>query len=340
MKYFLTGISGFIGSNLARQLATDGHTVNALIRGSASVDAVDLKGVQLFKGDLFDKDAIKEAMEGCDAAFHLAAYAKPWAKDPRDFHRINVEGAGNIFEAALNAGVRRVVFTSSAATMSPSYVTEEVNESTPRVIPYFNAYEVTKAEAEKLAVDYCHKGLEVITVNPSRVYGPGPLNPSNSVTKMIAGYYAGSWRIIPGDGSKIGNYVFIDDVVHGHLLAAQKGRPGERYILGGDNITFNRLFEILAEVTGERHRMFHFPLGAMKAAAKLMEVQSPLTGLPPLITVDFVKKYLNHWSLSSRKASVELGYRITSFADGVKKTMDWIDATSKSSDDYSRRTIN
>jgi nucleoside-diphosphate-sugar epimerase len=86
--------------------------------------------------------------------------------------------------------------------------------------------------------------------------------------------------------------------------------------------------------------MFHFPLGAMKAAAKLMEVQSPLTGLPPLITVDFVKKYLNHWSLSSRKASAELGYRITSFADGVKKTMDWIDATSKSYYDYSRRTIN
>jgi nucleoside-diphosphate-sugar epimerase len=326
MKYFLTGISGFIGSNLARELATDGHTVNALIRGTASSELGDMNGINLIRGGLFDKDILRQAMEGCDAAFHLAAYAKPWAKDPGEYHRINVEGADSIFDAALQVGVKRVVFTSSAATMSPSYDTEAVTESTPRKVPYFNAYEVTKADAEKLAVEYCHKGLEVVTVNPSRVFGPGPLNPSNSVTKMIVGFCQGSWRIIPGDGTKIGNYVFIDDVVHGHLLAAQKGRPGERYILGGDNITFDRFFEILAEVSGERHRMFHLPLGIMKAAARMMELQNPVTGIPPAITVDFVKKYLNHWSLSSEKATQELGYRITPFDVGVRKTIAWMGA--------------
>ena len=322
----MTGISGFIGSNLARELATDGHTVNALIRSTAKSELENMSGIHLFRGGLFDRKVLLEAMKGCDAVFHMAAYAKPWAKDPNEYHRINVQGAASIFDAALEAGVKRVVFTSSAATMSPSYETEAVTESTPRKIPYFNAYEVTKADAEKLAVEYCRKGLEVIIVNPSRVFGPGPLNPSNSVTKMIAGFYKGSWRIIPGDGTKIGNYVFIDDVVHGHLLAAQKGRPGERYILGGENITFDRFFEIQAKVTGERHRMFHLPLGVMKAAARLMELQNPVTGIPPAITVDFVKKYLNHWSLSSEKATRELGYRITPFEDGVKKTIDWLNS--------------
>ena len=324
MKAFITGISGFIGSNLARQLAMDGHTVQATVRSNIPHELKDIKEIKLFRGDLFNKDIIARAMEGCDTAFHLAAFAKPWAKDPDDFFRINVEGAVNVFDAALDAGVRRVVFTSSAATLSPSGGIHAVNEATPRTLPFFNAYESTKAEAEKLAREYCGKGLEVVTVNPSRVYGPGPINPSNSVTKMILGYAKGSWRIIPGNGRRIGNYVFIDDVVHGHLLAARHGKPGERYILGGENLSFDDLFKTMGEVSGKHHRMFHLPLGVMKAAAKMMEWQSKLTGIPPLITASWVTKYLHDWSLSSEKAINELGYTITPFASGVKKTLDWM----------------
>jgi nucleoside-diphosphate-sugar epimerase len=324
MKYFLTGITGFIGSNLARQLVTDGHTVHAIIRNPATNNLKDLPNIQFFKGDLNDTEVLKRAMEGCDVVFHLAAHAKPWSKDPSEPRRINVDGAVNVFEAAKASGVKRVVFTSSAATMSPSEGRLAADEDTIRTMPLFNDYEVTKTEAEKKAREYCSEKLDIVIVNPTRVFGPGPLNASNSVTRMIAGYKKGTWRIIPGNGSKIGNYVFIDDVVHGHLLAAQKGRAGERYILGGDNLSFDDFFRVLAKATGKKLRMVHLPLFIMTSAARFMEFQNRVTGIPPLITAGFVKKYLNHWSLSSDKAIRELGYRVTPFEEGVRKTLEWL----------------
>jgi farnesol dehydrogenase len=324
MKYFLTGISGFIGLNLARQLVTDGHTVNAIIRGPAPEEFKDNPAVRFFKADLQSIEKLKEAMEGCEMAFHLAAFARPWSKDPGDFQRVNVEGAANVFEAALACGLKKVIFTSSAATMSPSDGQEPANEFTTRSVPYFNPYESTKAEAERLAQAYCQKGLPVVIVNPTRVYGPGPINASNSLTRMIDGYRKGSWRIIPGDGKNIGNYVYIDDVVHGHMLASQKGKPGEKYILGGENLTFDELFSILGNITGTRRRMLHLPLVIMTITSRLMVWQNSVTGIPPAITPDFVKKYMNHWSLSSDKAISELGYKVTSFETGAGFTLEWL----------------
>ncbi len=325
MKYFVTGITGFIGSNLARRLAMDGHEVHAIARHQLSEELFALPGIRFYKGDLFNLKVLRQAMEGCDAGFHLAALAKAWSKDPQEFYRVNVEGAVNVFSVARDCGVKKVVFTSSAATMSPSEQDQPADENTLRNVPFFNTYEETKREAEEQAREFSRNGLEVVIVNPSRVYGPGPLNPSNSVTKMIAGYYRGNWRIIPGDGKKIGNYVFIDDVVNGHILAAEKGRGGERYILGGENITFDELFRKIALVTGIRKRMIHLPLPIMTLAARLMEWQNPLTGIPPLITAAWVKKYLNHWCLSSGKASRELGYCITPFETGVRETVEWLE---------------
>jgi len=323
MKYFITGISGFIGSCLARELTSNGHSVNALVRNPEKVSPADHPGVRFFKGDLFDTPVLLQAMEECDAVFHLAAFAKPWSKDPAYPHRVNVGGAVNVFEAALKAGVKKVVFTSSAATMSPSDGDLPVDEDTQRTIPYFNAYETTKAEAESKAREYCGRGLPVVMVNPSRVYGPGPLNPSNSTTKMMIGYKSGKWRIIPGDGSKIGNYVFIGDVVRGHILAAEKGSEGERYILGGENVTFEDFFGILAEVSGRRRKMIHLPVPVMACIARAMEWQARFTGIAPLITEDFVLKYLNDWCLSSAKAERELDYHITPLAEGVRQTLEW-----------------
>jgi farnesol dehydrogenase len=263
-------------------------------------------------------------MVGCDTVFHLAAFAKPWSKDPEDFHRINVKGASNVFEAALASGIKKVVFTSTAGTTSPSPGTEPVDESFQRTIPYFNEYESTKAEAEEVAGEYCRKGLPVVIVNPARVYGPGPLNASNSLTKMIDSYRKGSWRIIPGDGQKTGNYVFIDDVVNGHLLAAEKGIAGEKYILGGENLTFNELFGILASVTGRKRIMVHMPLPLMMLISRIMVWQHGITGIAPAITPGFVRKYMVHWSLRSDKAIRELGYRTTSFETGAKMTLEWL----------------
>ncbi len=324
MKYFITGITGFIGSNLAKYLLAEGHTVNALVRNPEDARTFNHPNLHLFKGDLQNKWALYNGMEDCDVVFHLAAYAKPWSKDPATFQQINVEGTVNVFETAKKAGVPKVIFTSTAATMSPSIGKLPTDESTTRSEPFFNEYEATKCEAERIAGEYSLQGLQVIIVNPSRVYGPGPINPSNSITKMIRGYCCGTWKFIPGDGKKFGNYVFIDDVINGYMLASEKGRSGERYILGGENLSFDDLFLTIEKVTGMHRKMFHLPMFVMYAVAALMEWQNKITGIPPAITTNWIKKYLNDWSLSSAKAERELGYHITPIEVGVRKTIDWL----------------
>ncbi len=323
MKCFITGITGFIGSNLASRLIREGNEVRAILRNPDRPGLVRLPGVRYFDSDLFDTKTLREAMRGTEVVFHLAACAKPWSKDPDEYRRINVEGSENVFSAAMESGVRKVVFTSSAATMSPSRKGTLVTENTPRTTPYYNAYESTKAAAEARAKSFCGNGLDVVIVNPSRVFGPGPINASNAVTKMILMYAAGTWRIIPGNGRTTGNYVFIDDVVDGHLQAAKMGKGGERYILGGENLTFDQFFAELAAACNRRQRMVHIPLPLLSAAARLMEGQARITGIPPLITASFVRKYLDNWSLSTAKSEHELGYRVTPFREGVRMTLDW-----------------
>ncbi len=325
MNCFLTGANGFIGQRLAERLSAEGHTIRCLIRSPEKFNALShLPGVTSHIGDLDDIDILTVGVRGCDTIFHLAAYAKPWSKDKRLSHRVNVTGTENLLRAALHNGVKRFVFTSSAAVIGPSPGVDPIDESFPRYVPYFNEYEETKAAGEDLVRSYNRDGLETVIVNPPRVYGPGPVNESNSLTKMIRLYALGKWRILPGDGTCVGSYVFVDDVVSGHILAAIHGRPGERYALGGENLSFHQFFGTLAEVTGKRRLLIPFPVWMMSAIATVMEWQAALTGWPPLITAAWVKKYLNHWSLSSDKAMRELGYTITPLHAGVRITLEWL----------------
>ncbi len=166
--------------------------------------------------------------------------------------------------------------------------------------------------------------METVIVNPSRVFGPGPRNPGNSVTKIIELYYKGWWHVIPGNGIYTGNYVYIDDVVNGHILAGLKGKAGERYLLGGDNLSFNRFFEVLQEVTGKRRWLVHLPMRLMATVAELMEWQARITNIPPLITEPWIRKYMNNWSISSKKAERDLGYHSLPFKEGVEMTLRWM----------------
>jgi len=325
MNCFLTGANGFIGLRLAERLSAGGHVVRCLVRSPEKFNALShLPGVTAHVGDLDDIDILTRGVRGCDTVFHLAAFAKPWSKDKSLPYRVNVTGTENLLKASLAAGVKRFVFTSSAAVIGPSPGEDPIDESFPRSVPYFNEYEETKAAAEDLVRSYNRDGLETVIVNPPRVYGPGPVNESNSLTRMIKLYQKGRWRILPGDGTCIGCYVLVDDVVNGHILAALKGIPGNRYILGGENLTFLQFFGTLAEVTGKRRLLIPFPVWMMSAIATVMEWQAALTGWPPLITAAWVKKYLNHWSLSSNKAIRELGYSITPLREGAKITLDWL----------------
>ena len=328
MNCFITGANGFIGQRLCERLSLEGHKIKCLVRSEEKFSPLShLDGVTPVIGDLGNNKILEEGVKGCDTVFHLAAYAKPWSRDKSLSYRINVKGTENLLSAALHGGVKRFVFTSSAAVIGPSPGVEPINEDYPREVPFFNEYEETKAEAEELVRSYCRDGMETVIVNPPRVYGPGPENESNSMTKIIRLYSIGKWRILPGDGKCVGNYVLVDDVVKGHILAAINGRPGNRYIIGGENITFRQLFKILAELTGKRRRLIPFPVWMMRAVAGFMEGLASVTGIPPLITVPWVKKYLNHWSLSSNKAMTDLGYTNTPFREGARITLEWLKTT-------------
>jgi len=237
---------------------------------------------------------------------------------------INIDGTVNVFEAALESGVRKVVFTSTGGTLSYSHDGMPVDEETNKNPELHTLYEKTKAEAEKIAVDYTAKGLDVVIVNPTRVYGPGRLSESNSVTRIIKLYMSGLWRINPGDGTSIGNYVYVDDVAEGHILAARHGRGGERYILGGENHSFNCLFDTIGAAAGKKRILVRLPAGLMKAIVKMITFFSGLFRVSPPITRDFLDKYLRDWIMSSDKAVRELGYRITPLSEGVKKTIEWL----------------
>lgn len=326
---FVTGASGFIGERLCEKLASEGKQVRALVRNPRKAEGLKQGNIRLLEGDLTDPERLKTAMESCQAVFHLAALAGVWHPDPHAFYNVNIQGTLNVLHAAHAAGVRRVVITSTAGVMGAAADGREVDENTHPAPDLTTEYERSKLEAERQAKKFGAKtGLEVVVVNPSRVYGPGQWSVSNSVTRMIRLYAAGKWRFIPGDGQSIGNYVYIDDVVKGHLLALEKGRGGERYILGGENYSFNEFFELLAQITGRRHAMIRLPVPAMMAFAKLQQFLADHLKRQPLITPPFVQKYVRHWPLSSRKAITQLGYQITPLDDGIRQTLNWLNPQS------------
>ncbi len=323
MKIFVTGATGYVGSALIERLLQREATVTALCRSGANTRLLQRPRVNIAVGDLSNPDVIASAMKGCEQVYHVAAYARVWAKDPSLFHEVNVEGTRNVLDAAHQAGVRKVVFTSTAGVMGPSPDgLTPVDEDTERAHPFFNEYERTKWEAEQLCKQFADEGkLHVTIVNPSRVYGPGADTDSNAISRLISLYLSGRWRFIPGDGKSIGNYTYLEDVVEGHIAAMEKGRSGQRYILGGENVSFNEFFQLLRQLTGIDRTLFHLPLGIMLGFAKLESVKARLFKVAPLVTPEWVRKYLYHWPLSSGKAIRELDYRVTSLPIGLGKTI-------------------
>ncbi|HKJ41234.1 MAG TPA: SDR family oxidoreductase [Sunxiuqinia sp.] len=323
MKLFLTGATGFIGSQLALKLANAGHEVHVLYRNPQKLKDLEHVNLHFFKGDLFDKAALKDAMEGCDGVFHLAAFARLWAKDPSTYYKVNVEGTQNVLETAIQCKVKRIVLTSTAGVFGPSE-NSTITEDTKRSLPFFNDYEETKTNSDEQSLKAAQGKIDVVIVHPTRVYGPGLLSESNGVTRMVKMYLGGKFKVIPGDGKSVGNYVYIDDVVDGHIKAFEKGRPGERYLLGGENVSFDEFFSKLAQLTKRHYRMAHLPLFVLNIVASFFEIRTKLFGTAPLITAKWVKRYLYHWEVSSQKALEELNYQPINLEEGMKRTIAWI----------------
>ncbi|MEW6160953.1 MAG: SDR family oxidoreductase [Verrucomicrobiota bacterium] len=322
---FVTGATGFIGTRLVQELLKEGRKVRALCRPSSNCEGLNHPNVELVPGDILDPHSLKKGMEGCRAVFHLAAYAKNWAPDPKHFFRLNVEGACNVFDAAQAVGVDRLVFTSTIVTLGPRPADSPTHEGLPRVAPkFFTEYEETKTQAEQEALRRAASGFPIVIVNPTRVYGPGKLTEGNSVTLMVDLYHRGRLPVLLNEGRNIGNYVFVDDLVQGHLLAMEKGRPGERYILGGENVSLNQFFRLVDEVSGQSRVQFNFPPRVALWYAALQKKKAEWFGSYPQITPGWVETFLADWPCTSAKAERELGYRITPLREGLRITWNWL----------------
>src|SRR5579863_3028229 len=233
-KIFVTGATGYIGHRLTKKLVESGHSVNVLIRCQNDAGLFDDPNIKVFYGDIMKPETIREAIKGCEQVYHTAGYAKLWAKDPSVFYEINVNGTKNVFREALNAGVRKLVYTSSAAVFGPSF-NSLICEKDPRTISFRSDYDLSKQLAEYQVKEYAQQGLFSVIVNPTRVYGPGLLSYSNAFCRMLLDGMKGKFVFIPGGKCVVSNYAFIDDVVDGHIKAMQWGISGERYILGVEN---------------------------------------------------------------------------------------------------------
>lgn len=327
MKYFVSGSNGYIGSWLVKALRDGGHEVHALVREPSRARHIESLGAKLFKGDVLDPQSIRNAMEGTDGAFHMAAFAKVWAKDPKTFFDMNVVATNHILDAAKALGVKRTVVTSTAGVFGASlYGT--INENSSRDLDFFNEYESSKALSESKIKDYVIDGLDVVIVSPTRVYGPYLQGNPESVTLLIDKFVNGSWRFIPGDGSKIGNYVYVDDVVNGHLLAMEKGRKGHTYILGGTNHDYNEFFDTLKQVSGVRRRMIHMPIGIQMMFSRIQLLKTKFGG-EPLITPKWIAKGKYDWKVDPSKAVKELGLTITPLEKGLSLTTQWAKSRKK-----------
>jgi len=327
-KILITGATGYIGGVLMNRLLSEGHEVHTLVRDAAKARWMP-ESVRQFTGDLFEVDALERAMQGVEEVYHVAAYARPWAPDVSTFYQINVDGAENVFRAAARKGVRRVVFTSTAGVFGPSLKGGPVHEGTERRAEIATDYERSKLKAEALVRQLVQEGQDIVIVNPSRVYGPGQLDEITGVTKMIKLHMAGQFRFFPGDGHSIGNYVFIDDVVNGHILAMERGMAGERYAIGGENASYRAFFDQLKAITGVNKRMFPLPISMMRATATFMKLRADWLGTPPMITPEWVDRFMQHWELSSEKAALQLDYKPLPLEAGLRRTVGWLQQNPK-----------
>jgi NAD+-dependent farnesol dehydrogenase len=323
MKIFITGATGYIGQKLVTRLINEGHHIHALCRAKPDGKLFENKRIRIFEGNLLNHTVLDEAMVGCDQVYHMAAYARVWARNPKTFFDINVKGTVNVLETAVKHGIKKVVVTSTGGTYGPSNGKPNTEDSL-RTVDFYNEYESSKFIAEEKVNQYVCRGLDAVIVHPTRVYGPGVWTESNAISGLIRRYVSGEWHIIPGDGNSMGCFSYIDDVVTGHMLAMEKGKAGEKYILGGENLSFNTFFSLLERKSEKKYLLIKVPMPLMMVYGWQEEMMANVFGRTPLVTTKWIKKYNLDFSFSSEKAVRELGYKITPFEQGLNTTLSWL----------------
>lgn len=318
----ITGASGFVGSAVLRKLIGRGHEVRALVRPSSVRRNLEGLPVDIVEGDLMAPETLKPALKGCKGVFHVAADYRLWAPDPSGMFAANVDGTRAIMAAALEGGVERIVYTSSVATLGLLPGGQPADEDTPvRFEDMIGPYKQSKflAEAEVRALVETEK-LPVVIVNPSTPIGPRDIKPTPT-GRMIVEAASGRMPAYVDTGL---NIVHVDDVAEGHLLAFEKGEVGERYILGGENLSLNEILSTIAGITDGKAPRWRIPHGLVLPLAYGAEAWTRLTGgSEPFVTVDGLRMARKKMFFSHRKASRALGYAPRPAIDALADACQW-----------------
>jgi dihydroflavonol-4-reductase len=324
MKTLVTGGTGFVGANVVRALLKRGVEVRALVRPRSDTGNLDSLEVELVAGDLRDRGSLEAALDGCDMLYHVAAMYALWARNPREIYDSNVTGTINILEAAGQAGVQKIVYTSSVATIGlPKDGTPGTEEVPLPPEDMVSDYKRSKYLAEQEVLKYAQRGLPVVIVNPSFPVGAWDVKPTPS-GQIIVNFLRGK---IPAYVDTGLNVVDVEDVALGHVLAAERGRIGERYILGHTNLTLPELFQLLAQVSGMNAPRIRIPYGFAYLSACASEfVARTITHKPPFATLAGVKLSRKRMFFDPSKAVQELGLPQTPVIEALSKAVQWFRA--------------
>jgi dihydroflavonol-4-reductase len=320
---FVTGASGFVGSAVARRLKEKGFGLRLAVRASSRLDNVEGLGAEIVTADMKDRDGLTKAMQGARYLFHVAADYRLWARDPEEIVRNNLEGTRAVMLAARAAGVERIVYTSSVATLKARTDGVAVDETCRHTAATaIGAYKRSKLVAERLVEEMVGAGLPAVIVNPSTPIGPRDIKPTPT-GRIIVEAATGKIPAFVDTGL---NLVHVDDVAAGHLLALEKGRIGESYILGGEDVSLRQMLAVIAGLVGRKAPTINLPRAPLYPIAWIAEAMAMLTGKEPFVTADALKMAKYHMFFSSAKARCELGYSARPYAEALADALAWFKA--------------
>lgn len=321
MRSLVTGATGFVGSAVLRLLINAGHEVRALARPGS--DRRNLAGldIDILEGDLTDRDSLARAVAGCNYLFHVAADYRLWIPEPDSIYRINVAGTEDLIRSAVKAGVEKIVYTSSVATLGLNRDRTPADEETPVSLDdMVGHYKRSKYLAEQKVLELIEAaGAPVVIVNPSTPVGPRDIKPTPT-GRIFVDTLRGRMPAYVDTGL---NLVHVDDVAAGHLLALERGQIGERYILGGENMPLREILTQICAIAGRTPPRIRIPHDAILPVAWMSECWARLSGTTPIATVDEIRMAKKYMYFSSNKAVEKLGYQPRPAREGIEAAINW-----------------